>query len=72
MPKWLEQDYLQAIRELAEIGAAEIRHTEDPETVRAVLGVIASAKGLRTHGRFLVEYSEDELLDIEARAAAFE
>jgi hypothetical protein len=68
VPKWLEQDYLQAIRELAEIGAAEIRHTEEPETVRAILGVIAIAKGLRTHGRFLVEYSEDELLDIEARA----
>ena len=32
-----------------------------------ILGVIAIAKGLRTHGRFLVEYSEDELLDFESR-----
>jgi hypothetical protein len=68
LPTWLEEDYHRAIRELAEIGAAEIRHTEEPETVRAILGVIAIAKGLRTHGRFLAEYSEDELSDIESRA----
>jgi len=67
VPKWLEEDYLRAIRELAEIGAGEIWRTEEPEAVRAILGVIAIAKGLRTHGRFLVEYSEDELLDIESR-----
>ena len=34
VPTWLEEDYLRAIRELAEIGAA--------------LGVVAVAKGLRT------------------------
>ena len=72
LPTWLEEDYHRAIRELAEIGAAEIRHADEPDTVRAILSVIAISKGLRTHGRFLVEYSEDELLDIEARAAAFE
>jgi hypothetical protein len=68
VPTWLEEDYHHAIRELAEIGAAEIWLTENPEAVRAILGVIAIAKGLRTHGRFLVEYSEAELLDIESRA----
>ena len=68
VPKWLEEDYHRAIRELAEIGAAEIWRTDEPETVRAILGVIAIAKGLPMHGRFLVEYSEAELLDIESRA----
>jgi hypothetical protein len=68
VPKWLEEDYLRAIRELAEMGAVEIWRTEEPEAVRAILGVIAIARGLRTHGRFLVEYSEDELLDFESRA----
>ena len=67
VPKWLEEDYLRAIQELAEIGAGEIWRTEEPEAVRAILGVIAIAKGLRTHGRFLVEYSEDELLEFESR-----
>jgi hypothetical protein len=68
VPKWLEDDYIRAIRELAEIGAAEIWRTEESEAIRAILGVIAIAKSLRTHGRFLVEYSEDELLDFESRA----
>ena len=67
LPKWLEEDYFRAIGELAEIGATEILHTKEPEAVRAILSVIALAKGLRTHGRFLVEYSEGELLDIESR-----
>jgi hypothetical protein len=68
VPKWLEEDYLWAIRELAEIGAAEIWRTDEPETVRAILSVIAIAKSLRTYGKFLVEYSEGELLDSESRA----
>lgn len=67
LPKWLEEDYIRAIRELAEIGAAEVLHTEEPDMLRVILSVIAIAKGLRTHARFLVEYSEDELLDIESR-----
>jgi len=67
IPSWLQEDYLRAIRELAEIGAAEISRTEEPHIVRAILGVMALAKGLRTHARFLVEYSENELLDIERR-----
>jgi hypothetical protein len=68
VPPWLEEDYLRAIRELAEIGAVEIWRTDDPEAMRAILSVIAIAKGLPMHGRFLVKYSEDEMLDIEARA----
>jgi hypothetical protein len=36
VPTWLKEDYLRAIRELAEIGAAEIWRTEEPEAVRAI------------------------------------
>jgi len=67
VPSWLQEDYFRAIGELAEIGTTEILRSEDPDTVRAILSVIAIAKGLRTHGRFLVEYSEDELQEIESR-----
>lgn len=66
IPTWLEEGYFRSIQELAEIGATEVLRTEHPDTIRAILSVIAIAKGLRTHGRFLVEYSEDELLDIES------
>jgi hypothetical protein len=47
-----------AIRELAEIGIAEISHSEEPDAGRVILGVMAIAKRLRTRGKFLVEYSE--------------
>jgi hypothetical protein len=53
---------------LAKIGAAELLTAKDQEAFRAILGIIAIAKGLRTHGRFLVEFSEDELLEMESRA----
>jgi hypothetical protein len=61
VPEWLREDYFRSIHELAEMGAKEIWSADDPETIRAVLSVIAIAKGLRTHGKFLVEYSEDEV-----------
>ena len=66
VPSWLEEDYSRAIRELAQIGSVEVLHAKEPD-VRFILSVLAIAKGARTHGRFLVEYSEEELLDIESR-----
>jgi hypothetical protein len=65
IPDWLEKDYFSSIQELSEIGIAEISRANKPEEVRAILSIIAIAKGLRTHGRFLLEYSEDELIDLE-------
>jgi hypothetical protein len=64
VPRWIEDDYLQAIRELAEIGATEVLQAEAAEDVRAILSIIAIEKGLRVHGKLLVNYSEDELTDI--------
>jgi hypothetical protein len=68
VPEWLEDDYFSAIQELATIGAADVLTAKDPEAFRAILSIIAIAKGLRTYGKFLVEFSEDELLDMESRA----
>jgi len=66
LPDWLENDYFRSIQELAGMGAEEIFTATDPDTIRAILSVIAIAKGFRTHGRFLMRYSEDELLKMEA------
>jgi hypothetical protein len=41
VPTWLPEDYFRAIRELADIGTAEISRTEEPDAVRAILAVIA-------------------------------
>jgi hypothetical protein len=61
LPDWLEDDYFRSIQVLAGMGAQEIVAATDPDTIRAILSVIAIAKGFRTHGRFLM-WSEDELL----------
>jgi hypothetical protein len=65
LPNWLESGYFRAIQELAEIGAGEVLRAEDPDTVRAILSVIAIAKGLRVHGKFLVNCSDEEMLEFE-------
>jgi|SRR3954451_7703716 hypothetical protein len=67
VPGWLEKDYFLSIQDLCEIGVAEISRTDEHEAVRAILSVIAITKGLRTHGRFLLDYAEDELLEMESR-----
>jgi len=65
----LEEDYLRAIRELAEVGAVEILRATDPDEIRAILSILAISRGVRTHARFLLSYTDEELLDIERRAS---
>jgi hypothetical protein len=65
VPEWLRDDYFRSIEELAQMGTKDIWSADESETKRAILSVIAIAKGLRTHGRFLVAYSEDELSEME-------
>ncbi len=65
LPKLLEKGYFRAFYQLAGIGHSEVVRAEDPESVRVILGVIAISKGLRVHARFLVEFSEDELLEVD-------
>jgi hypothetical protein len=64
VPSWLEKDYFSAIRELAELGAAELLNTTDSDASRAILSILAIAKSARTHARLLLNYSEEELLEI--------
>lgn len=67
LPDWVEEDYFRSIRELAEIGATEFFQADEPDTILAILSILAISKGLRTHGNYLVNYSEEELLGIESR-----
>ena len=52
---------------MAEIGATEVVRAENVDAVRAILAVIAIAKELRTQAKFLIKYTEDELLEIDSR-----
>jgi hypothetical protein len=65
VPAWLDSGYFQAIEQLANLGCLELHNASDPELVRAILSIIAIAKGARTHAWFLLNYSEDEMLDVE-------
>jgi hypothetical protein len=54
VPEWLRDDYFRSIQDLAQMGTKDILSADESETKRAILSVIAIAKGLRTHGKFLV------------------
>jgi len=65
VPNWLKQDYFQAIQDLAAIASSEIMSEGDVDAMRAMLSVIAIAKGVRTHARLLFEYSDEEMTALE-------
>jgi hypothetical protein len=67
VPQWTAEDYFQAIGKLAEIGTTEVLQAKTAEDARAILSILAIEKGLRIHGKFLVSYSEDEMMDFESR-----
>jgi hypothetical protein len=68
LPDWMATDFQSALKELAELGVEEILRAQDSETVRSILSIVALAKGARTHARFLLEYSDEELVDLETQA----
>ena len=69
VPTWLKEDYFQAIRDLAEVGAVEVLQTSNPDEIRAILSILAISAGARTHAKFLINYSADELLEMERLAS---
>ena len=66
VPDWLAEDYFAAIQKLAQLGLTELERATDPEDIKAILSILAIWKGAHTHGRFLLIYSEEELLDLES------
>jgi hypothetical protein len=68
VPSWLKEEYFGAIQELAKLGSVEVLRAENPEDIRAILSILAIGKDARTHARFLLEYSDDELIEIERQA----
>jgi hypothetical protein len=66
VPSWLDAEYVSAINHLAELVLREFPRATDQAAVRSMLAVLAIWKSARTHGRALVELSEDELLELDA------
>jgi hypothetical protein len=68
IPVWSRDAYDEALRELAHLGLEELPRARDRETVRAILGLLAIVYGARTYGRLLVDFSEDEIEQLERAA----
>jgi hypothetical protein len=68
VPDWFSAEYFLAIQDLAQKGLKEIASARSDEEVRTILSVIALWKGARTHARMLLDFSEDEILDLEEQA----
>ena len=68
VPAWLEIEYEASVAELAQLGLAELPNVDNKETVRGILAVVALWKGARTYGRLLMEFSEDEIVELETEA----
>lgn len=65
VPGWARASYDAALAELGRLGLKELPLAQDPETSRSVLALLAIVHGARTYGRLLVDYTEDEILELE-------
>jgi hypothetical protein len=64
LPQWLEQSYWDAWHEVLGLACRDLARTEDGTTVRSILGAIALAKGLRSVGEVLIDFTADELSEM--------
>ncbi|HWT64486.1 MAG TPA: hypothetical protein VN151_00120 [Terracidiphilus sp.] len=65
VPESLRANYFNTIHGLAVTGARQLPDEVAPDTVRAILAIIALDKGLRTQAHFLLDFTEDELLELD-------
>ena len=65
VPLWLRQGYEDAINRLAMTGLGELPHANDKETIRSILAILAIWKEAQTYARIIIDYSEDELNELE-------
>lgn len=66
VPTWLAGRYHGSLIRLAEFAQVDIKDTDDPLIVRSALAIIAVVKGLREHGRILLELDESEIEELIA------
>jgi hypothetical protein len=62
VPKWLANEYRQALEDLLELALSDLQHVKDRETIRSILGAIALAKGEVMLGA-LISHSDDSEIE---------
>jgi len=65
LPDWIQTEYSAALSELAEMGSKEILDASNVTLTRSILAILAIQTGARTSGHFLLDYEEDELLEMQ-------
>ena len=68
VPNWAREAYDDALRELGRLGLEELPRAQNKETVRSILALLAIVHGCRTYGHILLEFGEDEVLELEKAA----
>jgi hypothetical protein len=71
LPEWLGAGYRQAWSELLNVALADLKMQVDRETLRAMLSVVALAKGDVRLGAVLVQSDESEIMEILERYDAW-
>ena len=70
LPAWISGAYFQAWGELLALASRDLKVTDDPITVRTILGTIALAKGELKLGAFIVDLDTSEIDEfLETRSA---
>jgi hypothetical protein len=64
LPDWLVESYQQAMRELLELAANDIKSADEQYTVWSILGAIALAKGELKLGALISMADESEIEEI--------
>jgi hypothetical protein len=64
LPAWLEKHYLKAWECVVELGCRDLPRAVDETAVRSILGAIALAKGLRSLGDIILDFTGDELAEM--------
>jgi hypothetical protein len=68
VPLWSREAYDGALGELGRLGLEELPRAREPEAVRSILAMLAIVHGARTYARILVEFTEDEVMELERSA----
>ncbi len=63
IPDWVATSYQQSWCDVLDIGARDLKNTEAPLAVAAILGALAIAKGQLKLGAFIVYSGEDEITE---------
>lgn len=66
VPTWVAVRYQGSLTRLAELALVDIKDTDHPLILRSALAIIAIVKGLREHGRMLLELDESEIEELIA------